>query len=120
MKKVFLNAIHFIFIFFLVLLACSTAYAEWYYYDIILNGDIKSAYFSGWKDFDCTQLGATALKKATVPKDYRDSYAEFMEQSCIKGRNDNKYLKGDRQKGEKEIKYLEQLFIDRFHMLRAK
>jgi hypothetical protein len=43
-----------------------------------------------------------------------------MEQTCIKGRNDNKELKANKEMAEKEIHYLEKLFVERIPMLRAK
>ena len=102
-----------------ILFAINAAHAEWYY-DVIMDGDIRSAYFAGWKGLDCIYIHASALKNIKVPQDYRASHAEFLEQTCIKGKNDNRESKGDRQFAEKEILSLEKLFVDRIPMLKAK
>ena len=114
-----MNSTQLIVLAFFLLLARSTAQGAWYY-DVIMHGDIKNAYFAGWNGANCTQIGASALKNVRVPKDYRDSHAEFLEQTCIKGRNDNKDYKGDKRLGEKEVKYLENLFVDRIPLLKAR
>ena len=102
------------------LLFSGTAVAAVWYYDVISNDQIRNAYMAGWKGLDCNTIHQNALKMQGIPKDYRESHAEFLEQTCIKGNNDNKHFNGDRRKIEKEIKYLEKLFVERIPLLKAK
>jgi hypothetical protein len=112
MREVVMNAKHLMSLVFLLLLASGTAYAEW--------GNIRIVYFAGWNGSDCTRIRASALKDLDVPKDYRDYYAEFSEQVCIKGGKDNKEFRGKKEMAAKEIDYLEKLWIERIPMLKAK
>jgi len=112
MREGVMNTKQLILLVFVLLLASATAYAEW--------GNIRIVYFVGWKGSDCTRIRAGALKDLSVDKDYRDYYAEFLEQVCIKGGNDNKEFKGNKEMAAKEIDYLEKLFIERIPMLKAK
>jgi len=99
-------------------LAASPADAAWYF-DVIIEGQIPNAYFAGWNGSDCSQLRTNASKTVKVPQD-RDAYAEFMEQTCIKGRNDNKEFKGNKDLAGKEIHSLEKSFVERMSVLKAK
>ena len=103
---------------FFILLAINPACAAWYY-DVIMDGDIRVAFFTGWNGADCGNVHAHALTNHKIPQDYSDSHAEFMMQPCIKGGNDFKEFKGNKEMAEKEIKYLEKLFVDRIPMLKA-
>jgi len=103
----------------LLFLVVHSVHAAWYF-DVITEGQIPNAYYAGWNGSDCLRLRTSAFKIATVPQDYRDSYAEFIEQSCIKGKNDNKEFKGNKEVAGKEINYLEKLFVERIPMLKAK
>jgi len=104
---------------FLLFLEAHPVHAAWYF-DVITEGQIPNAYYAGWNGSDCSKLRTGAFKIAKVPQDYRDSYAEFMEQSCIKGKNDNKEFKSNKEVAGKEINYLEKLFVERIPMLKAK
>lgn len=114
-----MKIVHIISLTFLLFVVAHPAHAAWYY-DIIMGGDIRNAYFAGWKGSDCTYVHARALKDDKVPHEYRTSHAEFIFQTCIKGRNDNKEFKGNKEMAEKEINYLEKLFVERIPMLKAK
>ncbi|HXX81592.1 MAG TPA: hypothetical protein VEI46_08580 [Thermodesulfovibrionales bacterium] len=103
---------------FLLFLAASTADTAWYL-DVIIQGQIPNAYFAGLNGFDCSQLRTNASKTVKVPQE-SERYGEFMEQTCIKGRNDNKEFKGNKELAQKEIHYLEKLFVERMSMLKAK
>jgi len=119
MKEVVVKIVHVILLTFLLFLVAHTVHAAWYF-DVITEGQIPNAYFAGWNGSDCSRVRTSASKLVKVPQDYRDSHAEFMEQTCIKGRNDNKELKANKEMAEKEIHYLEKLFVERIPMLRAK
>ena len=118
MKEVVVKIVHVISQTFLLFLIANAAYAAWYF-DVITEGQIPNAYFAGWNGSDCSRVRTSASKIVRVPQEYRDSYAEFMEQSCIKGRNDNKEFKGNKEMAGKEINYLEKLFVERIPMLKA-
>jgi hypothetical protein len=119
MKEVMVKLVRVISFILLVFLAAHPAHAAWYY-DIVMGGDIRNAYFAGWKGSDCTYVHARALKDDKVPQEYRPSHAEFIFQTCIKGEKDNKEFKNNKEMAEKEISYLEKLFVERIPMLKAK
>jgi len=112
MRDGVMNTKQLILLVFVLLLASATAYAEW--------GNIRIVYFAGWNGSDCTGIRAGALKDLNVSKEYRDYYAEFSEQVCIKGGKDNKEFRGKKEMVAKEIDYLEKLWIERIPMLKAK
>ena len=101
---------------FLLFLVASTADAAWYF-DVITEDHIPTAYFAGWNGSDCSQVRTNASKVVKLPQD-RDQYGEFMEQTCIKGRNDKKELNGNKELAKKEIHNLEKLFVERMAMRR--
>ena len=103
---------------FLLFLVAHTAHAAWYF-DVITEGQIPNAYFAGWNGSDCSGVRTHASKTVKLPRD-RDDYGEFMEQVCIKGRYDNKELKGNKEMAAKEIHSLEKSFVERISMLKAK
>ncbi|MBS1113375.1 MAG: hypothetical protein H6Q92_1138 [Nitrospirae bacterium] len=103
---------------FLLFLVAHTAHAAWYV-DVITEGQIQNAYFAGWNGSDCLQIRTHASKTVKLPRD-RDDYGEFMEQVCIKGRNDNKEFKGNKEMAAKEVHNLEKMFVERMAMLKAK
>jgi hypothetical protein len=118
-KEVVVKIVRILSFIFLLFAVAHPAHAAWYY-DIIMNGDIRNAYFAGWKGSDCTYVHARALKNANVPQEYRTSHAEFIFQTCTKGENDYKEFKNNKEMAEKEISYLEKLFVERIPLLKAK
>ena len=106
-----MKIVHVISVLFLLLPAVHTAHATWCF-DVITEGQVPNAYFVGWNGSECSTVRTSAAGIAKVPQEYRDSYAEFMEQSCIKGRYDKKDFKGNKEMAEKEILYLQKLFVE--------
>jgi hypothetical protein len=102
---------------FLMFLVAHTAHSAWYF-DVITEGQIQNAYFAGWNGSDCSQIRMNASKTVKVSQD-RDPYGEFMEQTCIKGRSDNKEFKGNKEMAAKEVRNLEKMFVERMAMLKA-
>ena len=103
---------------FSLFLVAGTAHAAWYF-DVITEGQIPNAYFAGWNGSDCSQVRTYASQSVKVPHD-RDPYGEFMEQTCIKGRNDKKEFNANKEMAAKEVHYLEKSFVERFPTLKAK
>lgn len=107
------------FVLVLLLAVVVSADAAWYY-KVITDDQIRNAYFAGWNYSDCGKITETIKKSSNIPPAYKDSHAEFIEQSCLKGANDAVQFKGNKRQAEKEIKYLEKLFIERIPLMKAK
>ena len=103
---------------FLLFLVAHTAHTAWYF-DVITEGQIQNAYFAGWNGSDCSQIRANASKTVRVPQE-SDRYGEFIEQTCIKGRNDNREFKGNKEMAKKEIQNIEKMLVERMAMLKTR
>jgi len=81
-------------------LVAHTAHAAWYF-DVITEGQIQNAYFAGWNSSDCLQIRTHASKTVKLPRIVM-TMGNLWRQVCIKGRNDNKEFKGNKEMAAKE------------------